>query len=90
MEDPAEAAARTACDPLDSEARRSRHQGLERTLMEFGRYRIVPSKRVVLLEGKPLQLGDRAFDVLMRLLEARGALVAKDDLLKISVARAGR
>ena len=36
----------------------------------------------MLADGKPLQLGDRAFDVLMRLLEARGALVAKNDLLK--------
>ena len=51
-------------------------------LVEFGRYKVIPSKREVLADGKPLQLGDRAFDVLMRLVEGRGALVAKNDLLK--------
>ncbi|MGZ5148349.1 MAG: winged helix-turn-helix domain-containing protein, partial [Burkholderiales bacterium] len=51
-------------------------------IMEFGRYKIIPSKREVLADGKSLPLGDRAFDVLMRLVEARGALVAKSDLLK--------
>src|SRR5687768_17039890 len=52
------------------------------TILEFGRYRIFPGRREVLADGKPLQVGDRAFDVLLRLLEARGALVGKDDLLK--------
>src|SRR5687768_10405799 len=50
--------------------------------LEFGRYKISPGRREVLADGKPLQVGDRAFDVLLRLLEARGALVGKDDLLK--------
>src|SRR5687768_11560533 len=50
--------------------------------LEFGRYKISPGRREVLADGKPLQVGDRAFDVLVRLIEARGALVGKDDLLK--------
>jgi predicted ATPase/DNA-binding winged helix-turn-helix (wHTH) protein len=49
---------------------------------EFGRYKLFPGRREVLADGKPLQVGERAFDVLLRLIEARGALVGKDDLLK--------
>ena len=51
-------------------------------ILEFGRYKVVPGRREVLADGKPLQVGDRAFDVLLRLAEARGGLVGKDDLLK--------
>src|SRR5262252_1263743 len=55
--------------------------GAGRTL-EFGRYKILPGRRELLADGEPLEVGDRAFDVLLRLIEARGALVGKDDLLK--------
>jgi DNA-binding winged helix-turn-helix (wHTH) protein len=50
--------------------------------LEIGRYKIIPSRREVLADGEPLEVGDRAFEVLLRLVEARGALVGKDDLLK--------
>ena len=50
--------------------------------MEFGRYKLLPGRREVLADGKPLQVGGRAFDVLLRLVEAQGALVGKDDLLR--------
>ena len=50
--------------------------------LEFGRYQIIPGRRELLADGKPLQIGDRAFDLLVRLAEAQGALVGKDDLLK--------
>ena len=50
-------------------------------MVEFGRYRITAAKREVLADGKPLLLGDRAFDVLICLLEARGGLVGKNDLI---------
>src|SRR5262245_7411721 len=50
--------------------------------LEFGRYKILPGRRELLADGEPLEIGDRAFDVLLRLVEARGALVGKDDLLK--------
>ena len=48
------------------------------TSLEFGRYKIFPARREVLADGEPLQVGDRAFDVLLRLVEAQGAL----DLLR--------
>ena len=47
----------------------------------FGRFRVVPHRREVLADGKPIKLGGRAFDVLMALIEARGEVVGKDALM---------
>jgi DNA-binding winged helix-turn-helix (wHTH) protein len=47
----------------------------------FGRFRILPRHREVLADGRPLQLGGRAFDVLVALIEANGAVVGKDELM---------
>jgi DNA-binding winged helix-turn-helix (wHTH) protein len=47
----------------------------------FGRFRALPRSRVLLADGVPVELGNRAFDVLMALIEAKGALVSKDELL---------
>jgi DNA-binding winged helix-turn-helix (wHTH) protein len=49
--------------------------------LEFGRFRIVPRHREVLADGRPLQLGGRAFDVLVALIEANGAVVSKEELM---------
>src|SRR6202035_3588997 len=50
--------------------------------IEFGRFRVLPRRREFLIEGRPVELGGRAFDVLMTLIEARGAVVSKDALMK--------
>jgi predicted ATPase len=47
----------------------------------FGAFEVHPGQRALLQGGAPLVLGGRAFDVLMALLERRGQLVSKDDLL---------
>jgi len=44
---------------------------------EFGRFKILPQHRDVLADGRPLRLGGRAFDVLVALVEANGAVVEK-------------
>lgn len=49
--------------------------------LEFGRFRVLPRQRRLLAGGMPVELGTRAFDVLMVLIEARGKLVTKDELL---------
>jgi DNA-binding winged helix-turn-helix (wHTH) protein len=49
--------------------------------IEFGRFSILSHRRELLAEGQPLDLGGRAFDVLMMLIEASGAVVSKDDLM---------
>jgi predicted ATPase/DNA-binding winged helix-turn-helix (wHTH) protein len=47
----------------------------------FGRFRLDLAQRQILLGERPLQLADRAFQVLCVLAEARGALVPKDELM---------
>src|SRR6516225_3974928 len=49
--------------------------------VEFGRYRILPHRREVLADSRPIELGGRAYDVLMALIEANGAVVGKDELM---------
>src|SRR5215471_9231077 len=52
------------------------------TSFEFGRFRILPRDREVLADGRPVQLGGRAFDVLVALIEANGAVVSKGELMR--------
>ena len=47
----------------------------------FGRFRVVPHRRELLADRQPIKLGGRAFDVLMTLIEACGAVVGKDALM---------
>ena len=48
----------------------------------FGPFRVLPHRRELLANGQPIKLGGRAFDVLMALIEARGAVVGKDALMQ--------
>ncbi|MBV9201906.1 MAG: winged helix-turn-helix domain-containing protein [Alphaproteobacteria bacterium] len=50
--------------------------------IEFGHFSILPHRRQLLANGQPITLGGRAFDVLMALIGASGAVVGKDELLK--------
>jgi predicted ATPase/DNA-binding winged helix-turn-helix (wHTH) protein len=47
----------------------------------FGRFQVLPDRREVLADGKPVKLGGRAFDVLLALIEARGSVVSKNELM---------
>jgi predicted ATPase/DNA-binding winged helix-turn-helix (wHTH) protein len=47
----------------------------------FGRCVIRSAERQLLLDGQPVKLGARAFDVLMALLERRDSVVSKNELL---------
>jgi TolB-like protein/DNA-binding winged helix-turn-helix (wHTH) protein/Tfp pilus assembly protein PilF len=49
--------------------------------VEFGRFRLLPHRRELRADGVAVELGSRAFDVLMMLTEARGALVTKDEIM---------
>jgi DNA-binding winged helix-turn-helix (wHTH) protein len=51
------------------------------TAIDFGRFRVLPRRREVLAEGLSLELGGRAFDVLMALIDASGAVVSKNALM---------
>ena len=47
----------------------------------FGRFLLLPHRRELLADGRPVKLGSRAFDVLMALIEAHGAVVSKNALM---------
>ena len=49
--------------------------------VEFGRFRVMPHRRELLADSRPIRLGGRAFDVLLALIEARGAVLGKDALV---------
>ena len=49
--------------------------------ISFGSFRVSPQRRELLASGRQIKLGRRAFDVLMALIEARGAVVTKDALM---------
>ena len=50
-------------------------------VIRFGRFRVLLRQRQLIADGVPIELGTRAFDVLLVLLEADGSLVTKDELL---------
>jgi DNA-binding winged helix-turn-helix (wHTH) protein len=49
--------------------------------VEFGRFRVLLRQRQLFAGDAPVELGTRAFDLLLVLLEADGSLVTKDQLL---------
>ncbi|HET9528137.1 MAG TPA: tetratricopeptide repeat protein [Pyrinomonadaceae bacterium] len=49
---------------------------------EFGRFRLKTAERVLLREGELVPLTPKVFDILITLVENRGHVVAKDDLMK--------
>jgi DNA-binding winged helix-turn-helix (wHTH) protein len=59
---------------------RSSRTAAEGTL-EFGRFRVLLRQRQLVADGRPIELGTRALDLLLVLLEADGELVTKDELL---------
>jgi DNA-binding winged helix-turn-helix (wHTH) protein len=49
--------------------------------LEFGRFRVLLPQRLLLADGVPIELGTRAFELLLALLDADGSLVCKKQLL---------
>jgi DNA-binding winged helix-turn-helix (wHTH) protein len=49
--------------------------------LAFGRFRVLLRQRQLVADGVAIELGTRAFGVLLVLLEADGSLVTKDELL---------
>jgi DNA-binding winged helix-turn-helix (wHTH) protein len=47
----------------------------------FGPFRLFPMQRRLTEDHRPVQLGSRAFDILVALVERPGALMAKEELL---------
>lgn len=47
----------------------------------FGPFRLVPRRQLLLLDGRPVKLGGRAFELLQLLVQRCGKLVSKDELM---------
>jgi DNA-binding winged helix-turn-helix (wHTH) protein len=54
--------------------------GAAEAAFEFGRFRVLLRQRQLVADGVPIELGTRALDLLVVLLEADGSLVSKDEL----------
>jgi len=50
--------------------------------LAFGRFRVLVGRRELRADGVRIKLSSRAFDILMCLIEGRGALVSKDELMR--------
>src|SRR3989441_10359726 len=49
--------------------------------IEFGRFTVISQRRELLADGRPIELGGRAFDTLMVLIDARGTVLGKVELM---------
>src|SRR5882762_3960908 len=49
--------------------------------IRFGRFSVLPRARQLLVDGHPVELGSRAFDLLMVLIGAPGILVTKKEII---------
>lgn len=49
---------------------------------EHGRLCAFPADRLMTIDGRPVTVGSRAFDLLLALLDSSGSLVSKDDLIR--------
>src|SRR5881409_2072603 len=52
-------------------------------IVEFGRFKVVRHRRELLADDRPVELGGRAFDTLMALIDARGRVLDKDQLMSL-------
>ena len=76
--DPAPALLREPSLPLDPSRSSS---ATADAALEFARFRVLLRQRQLLADGVPVELGTRAFDLLLTLIEADGLLVSKEELL---------
>jgi DNA-binding winged helix-turn-helix (wHTH) protein len=53
----------------------------EDAVLEFGGFRVLVRQRQLIADGAPIELGARAFELLLALIEAEGALLTKDALM---------
>jgi predicted ATPase/DNA-binding winged helix-turn-helix (wHTH) protein len=62
-------------------ATRQRGAPRQELSFSFGRFRLVPGRQLLLLDERPVKLGGRAFELLRLLVQRRGELVSKNELM---------
>jgi DNA-binding winged helix-turn-helix (wHTH) protein/tetratricopeptide (TPR) repeat protein/TolB-like protein len=55
---------------------------VERRLLQFADFRVDPVRRLLLRDGEPLPITSKAFSTLLVLLEGRGEVIEKGDLIR--------
>ena len=55
----------------------------EQSTISFDEFRLSPTERLLSKDGKPIELGGRAFDILVALAERAGQVVSKNELIDI-------
>jgi DNA-binding response OmpR family regulator len=66
-------------DPSSTSRREVRASGV--AVIRFGRFCALPRARQLLVDGQPVELGSRAFDLLMVLIGAPGILITKKEIV---------
>jgi predicted ATPase/DNA-binding winged helix-turn-helix (wHTH) protein len=66
--------------PSDAGQRHSRPDQRDPTF-SFGPFRLIPARQLLLRNGVPVRLGSRALTILTALVERRGELVTRDELM---------
>jgi len=51
-------------------------------VLEFGRFKVVRRRRELFVDGQLIELGGRAFDTLLALVDAGGSVIGKDELMR--------
>jgi DNA-binding winged helix-turn-helix (wHTH) protein len=54
----------------------------DRSPIRLGTIEVLPGARVLLVDGVEIDIGGRAFDLLMVLLEAKGEIVSKEEIMR--------
>ena len=62
-------------------AARQRGTPRQELTFSFGPFRLVPGRQLLLLDERPVKLGGRAFELLRLLVQRRGELVSKNELM---------
>jgi DNA-binding winged helix-turn-helix (wHTH) protein len=77
-------AAGSPCNPIKSHSRSIAMlpATVAPAAIEFGRFWVLPDRRARLADNRPLDLGARAFDLLMALIESRGVVVGRAALMQ--------
>jgi DNA-binding winged helix-turn-helix (wHTH) protein len=55
-------------------------------VLEFGRFKVVPYCRDLIVDGKPVALGGRAFDTLLALIDAGGSVIGQGFIRAVATA----
>src|SRR5687768_11184308 len=67
---------------LSSSCEKSENSSMGSGIFSFGHFRLVARERVLTKDGAPINLGSRAFDLLVALVERAGETVNREQLFK--------